>query len=115
MLLGILSSIVHSHLTRNSYISNLAQWKRIFCVCIVIITKEKLKQKRNVCKQTPRSLVVQELKLICKAFICPSEHVQKIQFSIQFSTVQSHGGFFPLWLLSSGKYGTCVATQQPLS
>lgn len=41
------------------------------------ITKEKLKQKRNVCKQTPRSLVVQELKLICKAFICPSKHVQK--------------------------------------
>lgn len=36
MLLGMLSIVVHNLLTRNSYIRNLAQRQRIFCVCIVI-------------------------------------------------------------------------------
>lgn len=60
---------------------------------ILCITKENLKQKKCM-KANNRRLVVQELKLICKVLVCPSELVQPVQFSIVFSIAQAHGFFF---------------------
>lgn len=55
LLLDMLSSVVHNHLTRNSYSRNLAQWKRIFCVCIVISQRTPEAGKKGMKTNTQQS------------------------------------------------------------